>query len=578
MLETYKPTKFSEIVGNKLAIQTLGKWFLTWPAVSTCALVSGPCGIGKTLSIDLLTKQPEYNVMEVNSDDERNEGFIKTKVALFVKTKKNMWGKINVLVVNDIDVSQDNGFLGALCGCVKETKIPIILTCNDRYEPKIKTLAALCTDIKLFKPPSADICRYITDIVKKELKTSRLTTNQTQLIQSAIETADGDVRNSILSAEFSLICGMGVGVDCGTSAKKTNKLDNKKDKTKRNLFDLTTDIMSQMTDFVDKVDLFNMEKDLLPLMVHENYPHNIMKTKTPQETLYHLSFASQCMSDYDMMPYEYNSISILTATTVCHPKSRINFTGYLGKISSKTKRSNILTTAVEPRVGMPVGHFRLDYMSYMLMLLYNQINSPKVFVDKCVSYGFSKEDIQDNLSAILIADGPYTMCDYSGVDKKIKASLTKQFTLQQKQQSTAELTTKGAKKKTKESKEKESKETTEHKEPKTPSKKATTPKASKKILDSIPTTTPTLPPTPQPSQPPQATVMKEESTPITKPTATVFRKRTTKTVEPSVVATPPPPPIVEEPKQSLPTAELELLPVPATRTIVRKRVPKQPSA
>jgi hypothetical protein len=172
-----------------------------------------------------------------------------------------------------------------------------------------------------------------------------------------------------------------------------------------------------------------MEKDLLPLMVHENYPQNIIKTKTKQEELHHLAFASSSMSDYDVMPYEYNSTAILTATTVCHPKSKINFTGYLGKLSSKTKRTNILTS-IESKVRSPVGHFRLDYMSYMLMILYNQINSPKAFVDKCVSYGFTKEDIQDNLSVILIAEDIYTRCDYSNVDKKIKASLTKMFSKQ----------------------------------------------------------------------------------------------------------------------------------------------------
>jgi DNA polymerase III delta prime subunit len=444
MIEKYKPTKFSEIVGNKTAVQTLGKWMLTWPAVSTCALVSGPCGVGKTLTIDLLIKQPEYNVMEVNPDDERNEGYLKQHVAPFVKTKKNIWGKSNVLVVNDVDVSNDHGFLGALCACIKETKIPIILTCNERYDPKIKTLAALCTDIKFFKPSTQEICRYITDLVKKELNTNRLTPKQIQLIQTATETAEGDVRNAILSTEFNLIC---VNID------KTDPITHKKtkDKMKPNLFELTTDFMSQLTEYVDKAELFNMEKDLLPLMVHENYPSTVMKTKVLSDKQYasfasskltdykpfHLSVASSQLSDYDMFPYEYGSSSVIQATAVCHSSSKINFTGYLGKMSTKTKKTNTIVD-IESRLllRLPVGHFRLDYMSYMLKILYNCLgennnNNITGFVDKCISYGFTKEDIQDNLPSLLITDGFYTSCDYSNIDKKVKASITKTFTKQE---------------------------------------------------------------------------------------------------------------------------------------------------
>jgi DNA polymerase III delta prime subunit len=494
MLEKYKPTKFSEIIGNKTAIQTLGRWLLTWSASSACALVSGPCGIGKTLSIELLIKQPEYNVMEVNTDDERNESFITQKVAPFVKTIKNVWGKSNILVVNDVDVSNDNGFIGALCKCVKETKIPIILTCNDRYEPKIKPLAALCTDIKFFKPTSAEICKYITEIVKKELNTTRLTTHQNQLIQTATETAEGDVRNAIMSAEFSLIT-VPPAKSKSSQQQQQQQPKGKKDTHKTNIFEVTTDFMSQLTDFVDKVDLFHMENDLMPLMVHENYPLNIMRTKTKLEELYHLSFASAAMSDYDLLPYECEDISIIRATNVCHPK-KINFTGYLGKMSSKTKKTNI-TTNIEANLQIRVGHFRLDYMSYMLMILYNQINTPTTFVDKCVSYGFTKEDIQDNLSVILIAEGSYSKCDYSSVDKKVKASITKLFS---KESPPPAKTTKTKTKSTKEKKQ--------------PISKAATP-----------TTTPTPEPIPSAIQPPLNPP--EEKT---KPTSTVVRKRNPKTV------------------------------------------------
>lgn len=561
MLEKYKPTKFSEIVGNKLAVQTLDKWLLTWPALSPCVLVSGPCGVGKTLTIELLIQQKEYNVMEVNPDDERNDTYIQQHVKPFVKSKKNIWGKSNILVVNDVDVSNDHGFLGALCACIKETKIPIILTCNERYDPKIKTLATLCTDIKFFKPTSQEICRYIVEIVKKELNLNRLTPKQTQLIQTAAETAEGDVRNAIITAEFSLICG-----NVSTSTNKT------KDKIKTNLFELTTEFMSQLTDYTDKVDLFNMEKELMPLMFYENYPHNIIKTKKPQETLHHLSFASSKMSDYDMFPYEYGSSSIIQATNVCHASSKINFTGYLGKMSTKTKKTNV-TKDIENRLKLtvPVGHFRVDYMSYMLMVLYNLLNGGDVsaFVDKCLSYGFTKEDIQDNFPVILITEGPYSRCDYSTIDKKVKASITKIFTKQQQSQPLPTIPSKPP------TKTKTQEPSAEKKTPaprKTAAKKTTiqapttvTTPAQEPVKETITftVTEPVAPPPFTPTPPPDPTT---EPAPI-KP-ATIFRKRTTKKVEADVVPSPPTPEPVP-----LSTAE----PVPTTKTKVIRKSTKKPA-
>ena len=63
------------------------------------------------------------------------------------------------------------------------------------------------------------------------------------------------------------------------------------------------------------------------------------------------------------------------------------------------------------------------------MLLYNNISQPSLFVEKCRSYGFTKDDIQENLSVLLLSNNEYSKCDYSGIDKKIKANCTYNATL-----------------------------------------------------------------------------------------------------------------------------------------------------
>lgn len=569
LLEKYKPTTLSQILGNKTVVQSLGTWLQTWPAVSTCALVSGPCGVGKTLTLELLIHAPtaNYNVLEINPDDERNDTFFHKHVKPFVKTKKNIWGKDNLLLVNDVDVANDHGFLGALCTCIKETKIPILLTCNERYDPKLKTLAALCTDFKYFSPSALDICKYVTEMVKKELDTPRLAPGQLQLIQMATETAQGDVRNAILNTEFQLLSVTTSTTSASSNTTKpthTNHTSNScnKDKRTANLFELTTSFLSQFTDLTDKMELFAMEKELLPLMVHENYPANLLKTKTPVEKLNHLSFAAAKLSDADLFPYDYGSTSILQATNVCHVTAKVNFTSYLGKMSTKIKKTNVSTDleshlrGLSPR--LPIGHFRLDYLCYMAQILYRLLSDPVRFVDKSIAFGFTKEDIQENLGVLLLAEGTYASCDYAAIDKKVKAALTKQFNKHALEASSATVEGGGGRGGVE--------STPPAKKTKT-TKKATSPSATATATSVTPTATTTTTPATE----------KKKTAPRKTTTTTTTTKKTSKTTECLVSLTrtprtltpePPPaalttaPPVVES--TSPPT-------LPTTRTTVRKK-------
>jgi len=243
-----------------------------------------------------------------------------------------------------------------------------------------------------------------------------------------------------------------------------------------------------------------------------------------------------------LLPYECADMSIISATTVCHSK-KINFTGYLGKMSSKTKKTNI-TTNLENTLQLRVGHFRLDYMSYMLMILYNEIDSPSIFVDKCLSYGFSKEDIQENISVILIADGSYSKCDYSYVDKKVKASITKLFAKPPTTTTPTTPTTPSKVPPTKSSK--PTKQPKEKKGTTTSAKKivATPPIKQIPVAVSVAEEKPSivLPPPPTPTPQPVSVVEEKK----TKPTSTIVRRRVAKNQpEPTPVTEPQPTPTTE---------------------------------
>ena len=85
--QRYKPTDISGIVGNKKNIDAIQQWILNienntnntnnTKNIKKCLLVSGNSGIGKTLSIELILKAMKYNIVDLNSDDERDKEYIK---------------------------------------------------------------------------------------------------------------------------------------------------------------------------------------------------------------------------------------------------------------------------------------------------------------------------------------------------------------------------------------------------------------------------------------------------------------------------------------------------------------------
>ena len=147
----YKPNNLDDFIGNKNIIQPFIQWLVQWNTNNTnntnntknkCALVSGSNGIGKTLLIELILQKYNYNIINLSSDDDRDKETInKTIKNSLLKTIKTFNGQNNCLVISDIDCNGcDYGFISILTECIKETQIPIICICDDKYNQNIKPI------------------------------------------------------------------------------------------------------------------------------------------------------------------------------------------------------------------------------------------------------------------------------------------------------------------------------------------------------------------------------------------------------------------------------------------------------
>jgi replication factor C subunit 1 len=430
--QRYKPSDINGIIGNKKNIDAIQQWISNWTPENKkrCLLISGNSGIGKTLSIELILKDLKYNIVDLNSDDERDKEYIKSKIKPMLQVVKTVFGKKNALVVNDLDCLSDHGFISALIDCIKETKIPIICTCNDRYNQAFKTFATYCEDIKFRNPSTNEIYSFINLIYKKE-KIMISEVNAKKLI----ENSNNDVRNTLNNLQL-------------YNHKSEMKFD--KDSTQIGIFDMANIMLSQTSDFERKYKTFWLDSDLSPLMVHENYIANTIKSKNETEVnklqnLDNLFAAANCLSNidlfesdieatnWDLMPHI--AVNCISASANCHTKAQIKFPSFLAKTSTKGKNKRAIQELSVKFGQYKISNsiFRIEYLNYILITLFESLFNDKTkgkitkFVVKCLDLGFTKEDIQENIFNLIINCEAYDKYNYKSIETKTKTAIVKGF-------------------------------------------------------------------------------------------------------------------------------------------------------
>lgn len=328
----YRPKKIDDFVGNKNIIQPFIKWLLEWESTNKknkCALVSGLTGIGKSLLVELILNKHDYNIINLSLEDERDKDYMNNVIKPILKTKKTFDGQENVLVVSEIDAGGDYGFISSLTECIKETKIPIICICNDRFDQSIKPILNYCFDIKMTKPSYQDVYRLLYKIVVTEkIKIKE------QELKELYEQSNGDIRFIINTLQIEM--------------RKS-----KKNIQSSNIFETTGKLLSMDETIDSKYDTYWLSNDLHPLMVQENYINNILSINNEVKRLDNLAYSSHALSDADLFETQVNmtnwefaphvALSVIKATSKCNKKAMVKFPQFLGRISTmyKNKREKI---------------------------------------------------------------------------------------------------------------------------------------------------------------------------------------------------------------------------------------------
>lgn len=382
-IEKYKPKKLKEYIGNLNELVKIKDWLKHWNKnKSKSMIIFGPTGCGKTTLAYVIAKRFKYNIVEINSSDKRIAKNLQ-KFKLLAETN-SPFAK-NLILIDDVEVSQDQGFIKFMGELLKITKNPIILTCTDKYERKIATIKRNCNSIELRYPSKAELTNFLHTIIKKEKR--KLNKN---LINKLIDKSKCDIRFCIINLEF-------YSIPCKNENKQLKLAEKEK---KYNIFAGSNLLFDNNVSNQEKVNIICTDR-----FMFENYiDHNSINTsKDLDQCLYRmdllcdadiLSHSINTKQNFNLIPHQANLLSGVTKNS---KRKRIEFPNNIGKIS-KTNSNRIKRRKLLPKGSS----FKLEEFDFIKKILYAPMITPDTKIyqqtfDKLIKIGWTIDDWKEQL-------------------------------------------------------------------------------------------------------------------------------------------------------------------------------------
>jgi replication factor C large subunit len=171
--QKHKPQTLKEIVGNKAAKQKFLTWLKSWNKgipKKRAALLHGPPGIGKTVTVEAAAKELNMELVEKNASDYRTADAIK-RFAGLASQYATLFGADRLILLDEMDGiagREDRGGVRALIRVLKTSRSPVVLTANDAYNPRFRTIRKYCLLIPFKNPTIREVVSHLKRVCAKE--------------------------------------------------------------------------------------------------------------------------------------------------------------------------------------------------------------------------------------------------------------------------------------------------------------------------------------------------------------------------------------------------------------------------
>ncbi|XP_022092745.1 replication factor C subunit 1-like isoform X2 [Acanthaster planci] len=481
-VDKYKPQNMKQLIGQqgeRSCANKLLKWLKRWHDNNfgpnkdrarfskddgfcfKAALLSGPPGIGKTTTAELVCKELGFKTLELNASSSRSKKTLDLVMKEFLHTDsiegyfkagggESKGQEVEVhrqcLLMDEVDGmsgNEDRGGIQEFIQMIKKSHIPVICMCNDRNHPKIRSLANHCFDLRFYRPQVKQIKGAMLSIAFKEGVSI-----PPQAMDHIITASNQDIRQVLHNMSM---------WSAGMKNLSQDQVDSDAKKAKKDLKLGPWDVLKQVfacdeeaekMSLTDKMGLFFHDYSIAPLFVHENYL-SIAPKRAKGDIKQHLGLLSRaadsiCSGDlvdrairttqrWSLLPTQAIFASVLPGDAMKgYMRGMIQFPSWLGKNSSRNKNRRLLQEIQQHMRLSSSGSMNditFDYVPRLRdfltqPLLTQESDGVSEVVELLNSYDLTREDFDTVLEVSQFEGKKNPM---AGVPSKVKAAFTRAF-------------------------------------------------------------------------------------------------------------------------------------------------------
>ena len=279
-INKYRPTNLNNIIGHETQINKIKSWIKNLSVNKNQAIIiSGNHGIGKSLTTKLIFEELNY-LIRIIYPNEIKDHRILDDFNEYYNYKNSIYSKINftnnkkniVLIFEETEnislTSEKKYIMDIFKENNKKKCFPLIFISNNQHSKLLNDLKKNCEEIYFNSPPKEQIINIIKNICSKE----NILIEEELALDNLVEFSQNDMRRLInllqeFSFNFNILNNNNVNMFIEKSREKNIDIG---------LFNATHKILNSYLDYDNIIKLYESEKVLLPLMIHENYLKKVL--------------------------------------------------------------------------------------------------------------------------------------------------------------------------------------------------------------------------------------------------------------------------------------------------------------